>query len=373
MRVLIALVFAVSLVSFGAAAQVSDEEAAYNAVRDLIFDTPGADVSGQHMMEPREDAAAAIPDMVALSESGNPFASNMLSIMYRNGIVVSQSPDDALHYVERAMNQSRALGDEQLIEANTFNYAATLSAVLPIGDPDWQWVENLARSVLHSEEDEIAFQANGLVGVSILLGEGNDTRMPEAEPYLRAAAAAPRSDRRVIWLMARALSNGWFGYTDDVEACDFFARSAAMEVTEAYWSMGMCLLNYSTATDRAEQAFTWVRRAAEAGDTSGYLSMGVMYAIGQGVQQSPVRAAEAYEYVARQNGPELPHALRALGGMYAVEGYGDDVVRGYALLEIAVELGDEFAVNILERFPPPETIRVEIAARKPAIQREYGL
>lgn len=101
--------------------------------------------------------------------------------------------------------------------------------------------------------------------------------------------------------------------------------------------------------------------------------MAVMYAMGQGVERSPIRAAEAYEYVARLNGPQLPHALRALGGMYAVEGYGDDVVRGYALLEIAVELGDELASDILARFPPPETIRAEIAARKPAIQREYGL
>lgn len=256
MRVLITLVLAVSLVSFSAAAQISDEESAYNAVRDLIFDTSGADVSGRYMMEPREDAAAAIPDMVALSESGNPFASNMLSIMHGRGIVVSLSLDDALHYAERALNQSRALGDEQLIQANTLNYAATLSAVLPIGDADWQWVENLAHSVLNSEDYETASQANGLVGISILLGKGNDTRMPEAEPYLRAAADARYSDGRVTWLMARALSSGWFGYTDDVEACEFFARSAALEVTEAYWSTGMCLLNYGTATDSAEQAFT---------------------------------------------------------------------------------------------------------------------
>ena len=108
------------------------------------------------------------------------------------------------------------------------------------------------------------------------------------------------------------------------------------------------------------------------------LSLAVMYALGQGTDISPVKAAAAYEaaiFAASPGSTKQGHALRGLGSMHAFEELEDpNHLFGYTLLILANEYGDDQAPLLLQRFDELEPERLkQVEVEKKRVQEKYDL
>ncbi len=108
----------------------------------------------------------------------------------------------------------------------------------------------------------------------------------------------------------------------------------------------MALLNGWGATRDETAAYQWIRRAAEAGDPRGEISVAVMLAVGQGVDEND---AEARDWYARGVARNLAPPLRGLGIMlYTGEGGPVDRARGWAYLKLAADAGEANAKRLID-------------------------
>lgn len=147
-------------------------------------------------------------------------------------------------------------------------------------------------------------------------------------------------------------------------------ENVSAEDARTGWQMGMSLLQ----AGYMDEAFLWVAWSADAGDSYGFISRGVMLAAGQGTPQNLEEARLWYRRAAERGSA---HAHRALAGMYITgEGGPIDTPLGFALLDLAVAGGDEMAPRMAELFPQYGFVRPDEDAIAQARDRwldEIGL
>lgn len=149
---------------------------------------------------------------------------------------------------------------------------------------------------------------------------------------------------------------------------DVKARAEAGDA-EAQWNLGMMLLNGEGTTRNEREAWRWVRASGDAGYENGMISTAVMLALGQGTTKDEAQARDWYRRAAETHGSA--HALRGHAGMLLTgQGGPQEVERGLAYLELAVEGGDENARRILDAIAPQVAGRVD-RARVDAMKAEW--
>lgn len=143
-------------------------------------------------------------------------------------------------------------------------------------------------------------------------------------------------------------------------------ENVSAEDARTAWQLGMSLLN----AGYLEEAFAWVAWSADAGDSHGFISRGVMLAAGQGTLQNLEEARIWYRRAAERGSA---HAHRALAGMWITgEGGPIDAALGFALLDLAVQGGDEIASRMTELLPQHGYARPDEAAIAQAKARWLG-
>ena len=262
---------------------------------------------------------------------------------------------------QSGVEKAKSAAEKALVIAD----AATLK------DEAWLEARALAQEAVSTDPSLTASMA-GVIGRSLVLGPDNDDRVGEAESYLLQGL---EEDNRLNWLLANGYDNGWFGEVDKAKACDhYLTASVDAKITGDYWPTALCYLNGTRAEKDEQIAFDWMTKSAKAGDQSGMVSLAVLYATGQGTDKDYNQASTWYETAIRAKGPNRAQALRGLGAMHLFELEDGIHQRGYALLELAREDGDDVAKRLLLRVADlDETQRKAVDVQKSFLSNFYKL
>ncbi len=315
----------------------------------------------------------AIVQLTPLAEAGHASSAALLGSIY-TGFFGDQIE---LDYSKARSNYRIAMEADDPFQRPIacINLAFLAMDADPDGD-DWFEVRKLAECA--REQDELRVHAAKPLAFSYLFGPDQETQTPKAEPLLREWLVENNDDAHSAYLFAKGLRNGWFETEDDEEACKNFLVASELEDHRAHWYTGMCYLQGIHVEKNEETAFKWVNLAAENDEIDGLISLAVMYALGQGTDVSPVKAAAAYEAAITAAPPgsvKQGHALRGLGSMHAFEELEDpNHLFGYTLLVLANEYGDDQAPLLLQRFDElePESLK-QVEVEKKRVQEKYDL
>lgn len=213
-------------------------------------------------------------------------------------------------------------------------------------------------------------------GMALVSAEGDTTNAIGAEQFFLDGLAYDPVDTDAMLMLARGYENGWYGAGEDTaRACGFYLQAAELDFAAAYWRTGMCFLNGEGVEKNDATAFEWIEKSADAGAQDGLVSFAMMTAMGQATEKDPAKAAAAYGLAIRHGGPLKAHAMRGLGGMHL---FGElpesNPTFGYALLEIAKEIGDPMAPRLLARVSELKPdIRAAVEAEKLRLRAEYKI
>lgn len=318
---------------------------------------------------PATDRAIAL--LQELDAEGYANASNLLGVLYQNGLAgVQQDLDTAILHFERASETS----DGNIQAASYFNLAGALARRAEYGSEEWLRVEEIASKLV--DLPDFGPGARGIIGEAMLMGPG-EPRYEEALPNLLAGLTAEAPDLSLHWLLARGYSAGWFGEHSMELACPHFLGAAEYGIDAAFWRTGMCYLNGTGLPKDSAEAYAWVARSADAGFEDGMISRAVMLATGDGVAEDDAEAMHWYSVVISMGGEYQPHALRSLGAMHLTGEAGErsDFAVGLAMVELAEEGGDEIASGFAAHYGADLSIedRTLVNAEKARIRKQLSI
>mgnify|MGYP006176940495 CR=1 FL=1 len=125
------------------------------------------------------------------------------------------------------------------------------------------------------------------------------------------------------------------------------------------------------AYEDPDEAFRWIRLAAERGSPLGAASLGVMYANGRG---TPVDYGESRRWYLESARRGSAAGFYGIGVLHANgQGVARDPVEALAWFLVSATLGDERAPREVDRFAGSEAESRAAVARANAILREFGL
>lgn len=127
---------------------------------------------------------------------------------------------------------------------------------------------------------------------------------------------------------------------DDIATLE---NSAKQGKTDAQVTLGQMYADGNGVPQDEEQAFTWYRKAADQGDVKGQCNLGLSYAEGKGVTKDYAQAVAWYRKAAEQGDAEAQYKL---GSMYHKgRGVPQSGVDAYAWLIIAASQGYDVAIK----------------------------
>ncbi|MEM1086559.1 MAG: hypothetical protein AAGH90_02440 [Pseudomonadota bacterium] len=361
--IFVALIFQTPLLS-NAQSHIDDDP--LTEAFDLLF------AENSNKMPPlSEEYESALELVQREAAAGNGYALNAMGVIHANGIF--GLPQDQ-NKAEAAYRRAVVAEETRELAFVHINLAELLSRQTAVETASWDEIGKYAERAYSLDPE--APGAATLFGMSKILGTEFAAPMPEAERLLLEGVLTAPNDMRQIWLLARGYESGWFGDPDTAAACDYFETASKAAMTDAYWKTGICYLEGSGVPQDDAKAFKWVSKSAEAGDQSGLISLGVMFATGQGTEVDSLGAAEAYRKAAMLGGPQAAHAMRSLGYMQ-VSGELPETGRpayGHALLILADLGGDDLAQQALtfarEHYPLSQEI---IDQEVQAVREEFNI
>ncbi|HYI48839.1 MAG TPA: tetratricopeptide repeat protein [Allosphingosinicella sp.] len=210
-------------------------------------------------------------------------------------------------------------------------------------------------------------EAKSNYALMLMMGWGGPADVEQGR-RLRAEAAAEGSMAANVTLAMRYLG-GEEGYPRDPALAfrhmQVVANSSTPSAPNAQWRLGMMHLQGIGTPASEQEAWRWVVRASEAGDTEGMVSRAVMLAIGQGVAENDAEARLWYRRAAESRRDGFGNGLRGLGWMLATgEGGPIDLPTGIAYLMLASDARANLADQFLERLRPQITPEIDRRARE---------
>jgi len=178
---------------------------------------------------------------------------------------------------------------------------------------------------------------------------GNDhlkTDYVKARGFAEICVLFDESEGDCEFILARDYQNGWGGGVDEKRSAELFLQGAQSENSAAMWYTAMNILNGHHSEPKLEAAFEWVKKSAELDYENAMISLGVMYALGQGTDIDYEKSYAIYEKAANLGSA---HALRAMAGMYCkAEGREEDLDICRSGLLLAAKFGDDQAPLLLK-------------------------
>lgn len=285
---------------------------------------------------------AAVATVLADASTGDPESMNIAGVLVQRGLASTQRT------AEQWYRDAMASEDKGTSEAAAINLALLLYVT-----EDRAGEARSLLAALESPEPHLLPTAHGYLGYDYLAGIGGDPNYELGRAFLNSAVAYGFSNAVILQRYAEF----WLNPPEGVErrtdrADELLRRAIEAGSVNAAWALGMLFLEI----DRPQsEAFSLVSWAAERGDVQAMTSMGVMLALGQGVEANPSEARAWYLRAARAGSA---HGLRGLGTMVARGEGGDaDLALGYALLDLAERAGDLLAPFEIERLEDEGFVR----------------
>ena len=150
------------------------------------------------------------------------------------------------------------------------------------------------------------------------------------------------------YILARDYQNGWGGDADQKRSAELFLLGAEHGNPTAMWYAGMHFLNGDQVEKNEAEAFKWVKKAADLDDEWAMVSLGVMYALGQGTEIDYEKSYTSYGRAAKLGSA---HAVRAMASMHC-SGEGRDINKPICRdgLILAAKHGEKLAPKLLNDF-----------------------
>lgn len=140
--------------------------------------------------------------------------------------------------------------------------------------------------------------ADALFALGVMAREGRGGLSPaSAEDYLRRAADAGRLEARHE--LALTFLNPAYGLENRTRGRTLLEQAAAEGVAAAQRDLGRLLIE----EDDVEDALSWLRLAADAGDAEAQFTLGYLYAEGQVIEPDDARAREYLHEAAEAGHP----------------------------------------------------------------------
>ena len=126
------------------------------------------------------------------------------------------------------------------------------------------------------------------LGLAYLSGDGVNKDTDKAvEWFLKAANQEDKISQRMLGRIYHG--------TDNEKAMYWYAKAAYKNDTESQVALGTL---YLASDNNRERAFSWLKKAADAGDENAYANLGYCYATGTGVTQNIHKALDYYKRAA---------------------------------------------------------------------------
>jgi len=195
------------------------------------------------------------------------------------------------------------------------------------------------------------------LGVRHGYGRGVEKNVTCAMVFLRQAASLGSKDA-AKWLLkiGRESAEGmeWLGLCylngtgvtkNDVEAANWFRKSADAGNSDGMWRLGACYLGGTGVTMNFEEGVKWFRKSADGGSSEGMRSLGVCYTHGLGVAKDET---EAYKWYRKSADAGDAEGMLRLGEVYR-DGVGvaKDIPKAIQWFRKAADLGNEDAAKSL--------------------------
>jgi TPR repeat protein len=186
-----------------------------------------------------------------------------------------------------------------------------------------------------------------LLSCGLLLLCGAAGTAAEAVPDVAALESkAAAGDRRAICDLARLHISGQGGARDEAKAAELLKPLAEGSFPRAQSLFGYLLINSKGPLKNEAEGVRWTRAAAESGEASAQLNLGILHLKGtHGVAKDPVAGVDWLGKAAEQRNLE---ALKRLVDLYYFG--GDGVMRDYekalTWVKPAAESGDAWAQNV---------------------------
>ncbi|MDD3295727.1 MAG: tetratricopeptide repeat protein [Candidatus Omnitrophica bacterium] len=184
----------------------------------------------------------------------------------------------------------------------------------------------------------------GLVLVLTLSGQTlyaqqSDT---DAKKLAEIRAKAEKGDAKAQWELGKAFSNGEFGLEkDQQEAFKWIRKAAEQNDAMAQGSLGFLYLYGLGVAPNTAEALKWYRKAAEQNESIAQSNLAWCYYYGIGVTKDTTEALKWYRKAAEQN---FALAQRSVGeGYFKGIGVEKNMMEAYKWFLLAAAQGDEDA------------------------------
>ena len=289
-----------------------------------MTDDPTAEASALLSGSP-QDAAEGLRRLRKAAADGDCSACLMLGREYMGGGAVDADEEEA----ERWFRLGADRGDPPCM--------ASLGALLrQKGDAEG------AVRFLTKASDAGSSEAEGILALMYLEGEGVDRDPLRAEDLLRSASGKGNTDAKCD--LARCICAGTVRGTQD-EAFSLLCDSAEAGNPEAMYGIGLMYeTGQAVRTDR-RKAFEWYRSAASAGSADAKYRLGTMYELGDPVEADAGKAFEMYLSAALAGSAEGVYStgLAYLDGI----GIGKDPDEAAKWFSLGSSMGDTLCMSAL--------------------------
>lgn len=202
------------------------------------------------------------------AEWGDPWGQNNYGVVLRDGIGVDKDEARAVPWFRRGAAQGN------------------LSALLGLAGA-YEWGQGIEKD----EESAVALYQFGAsrngnkamlsLALMVMDGRGTEKDVDRGRKILVLAAESGNSD--AMWRLGDAARDGSFLDTDSEVAEQWFRRSALDGNIIGMQRLGNLLMISSSIQDQVE-GISWLRKAAEQGDSDAYSDLGFAYQNGRGVE-----------------------------------------------------------------------------------------
>jgi len=332
--------------------QTGDAHASYTLGYNYFFNQDG------ELRQNIGDVQAGLRFLDAAHKRGHDFAHTALHTVYTAGVVGGQ-PDieRANHYSLDAAQRGDVFGK---VNYGLYNLYARDAAV-----------SKRAHDFLIDVSGDDIVGGEALLGLTELYYFGREDFKPDyvqGRRFAEKCVAFGESLGDCDFILARDYSEGWGGPKDEARSAALFLQGAEAGNARAMWYAGMNALNGNVVLQNENEAFKWVSRGAELDDGNALISLGVMYAVGQGTPVSYQNAYGAYQKAARLGSA---HAVRSMAAMHCEgQGRAKNAALCKAGLFLAAEHGDDQARLLLNSIFKPSEAEVATMRRAPSAMQK---
>ena len=319
------------------------------------------------------------------ADAGNAFAQYAMSCYYDR---IERNPTESFRYAKLCAEQGKAYGFQVLsrcyevgigVEIDSVHYRELLDKAVNMNDPfamlhlakdnlyGWTRKRNPKRAFTLLKRCMEMHVPESFEVMGSMYNEGNGVecdRQRGLEFYHRALDEGYlEAYNSMAWYYL--INMGTFQYRNDAEVqqgISLLRKGIEYGVASCLSTLAFCHQEGIGVTKKAEQAFRWNRKAAEAGDPGSYYNVGCMYYYGNGCQEND---SEAWKWLTR--GSKIPNGSCSYQlGLMCQDGHGQEgkteadcvgyyedalYLGGGCFNEAALRLYDIFRTRSLENNP----------------------